>query len=235
MKLRDRVVAASALAALAALAVVIVLVFAFGRHDPSPPSLIRHPDPAIPGELIFVENDGCIVRAAASGLSREQAYCLPDGLGGPIGWLDGHTAGIVAYDQRGPVLHEVDFQAKTERDTGRAVPPGKGPIEAGLVSVNGESVSVDEHGAVFVLTDGTRTKVADFDVATYGGPQFLAWSPDGEWMVLQYFPRRGATGAELWILRRDGETAGTIATNVRGQGVSWRVEGLGISPPWLFD
>lgn len=233
LSLRDRMVAASVLAALAALAVVVVLVFAFGRHDPSPPSLSKHPNAAIPGELVFVDNDGCIVRAAASGATREQAYCLPSNVGGPIGWIDDHTVGIVIYDQRGAVLHELDLKTKTERDTGRIVSPGKVPIDAGGVSVNGESVSVDRDGAVFVVKAGERAKVADFDVAEYGGPQFTTWSPDGEWMVLQYFPRHGDGGSELWILSRDGKTAGTIATNARGQGVSWRIDGVGITPAWI--
>lgn len=235
MTIRDRLLAAAVILAVAALALLVVFVFAFGRHDPSPPSLEKHPNAGIPGELVFVDDDGCIVRAAASGLSREQVYCLPDNVGGPIAWIDDHTVGIVIYDQRGAVLHEVDLQTKVERDTGRIVAPGKVPIDSGLVSVNGESVSVDKDGAVFVVKAGVRTKIADFDVSEYNGPQPVLWSPDGEWMVLQYYPRNSERGVEFWILSRDGRTAGTIATNARGQGVSWRIDGVGITPAWNLN
>jgi hypothetical protein len=232
---RDRLVAAAVIVALAALALLIVLVFAFGRHDPSPPSLTKQPNASIPGELVFVDADGCIVRAAASGARREQAYCLPDNIGGPVAWIDDHTVGIVMYDQRGAVLREIDLATKVERDTGRIVQPGKMPIDSSSVSVNGESVTVDKDGAVFVVKGGARTRIADFDVSEYNGPQPVIWSPDGAWILLQYYPRNSDGGNELWILSRDGQTRGTIATNARGQGVSWRIDGVGITPTLDFN
>jgi hypothetical protein len=238
MSVRDRLTAAAVILALAVLALVVVLVFAFGRHDPSPPALTKHPNDAIPGELLYIDSDGCIVRAAASGARREQAYCLAlaNDMGGPIAWVDDHTVGIVLYDQRGAVLHEIDLATKQERDTGRIVETGKIiPIDLAAPSINGESVSVDEDGGVFVVKAGVRTKVADFDVAEYNAPRPLIWSPDGGWILLQYYPRNSNGKAELWILSRDGATKGTIATDARGEGASWRIAGVGITPTLNFN
>ena len=100
------------------------------------------------------------------------------------------------------------------------------------ISSLGESVSVDQRdGKVFRIVDGVRTEIADFDVREYGGPNVVTWSPDGQWILLQYYPPRNNDGRnELWILSRDGAISGTLATDARGSPASWWIDGLGFLP-----
>lgn len=236
--MKTRLYVAGVLGGLAVLAVVGVLIFQFGRHDPSPPSLIDNPNRAIPGELLFQDEDGCFTRAAASGAAREEeVYCAAGpNFGGPGAvWVDANTIAFVSYnvvaspDGKGqPTLVEVDLATGKSTDTGRNVLPGLGgPFSA--TNVHGESVQSDQDGTVYLVKDGKRSEIASFDVPEYGGPQPLIWSPDGEWILLSYYPRR-ANGAELWLLSRDGQTAGTIASDVRFPAASWRIDGVGITP-----
>ena len=46
--MKARLYVASVLAGLALLVIMVVVVLNYGRHDPSPPSLRDHPNPAIP-------------------------------------------------------------------------------------------------------------------------------------------------------------------------------------------
>ena len=52
--LNARLYVAAVIGGLLALAITIVLVFQFGRHDPSPPSLTDNPNAAIPGKILYV-------------------------------------------------------------------------------------------------------------------------------------------------------------------------------------
>jgi hypothetical protein len=227
--MKQRAVVAAILGGLVAVFVLVVLIIGLGRHDPSPPSLAEKPIPAIPGELLWVDTHGCIVRAAASGATREQVYCpAQSNILGAVTWLENGGIGYYSQGAPGAVLIEIDLVTKQERNTGRILQ--KSPIGGpSAVSSRGEGVSVESGGDVFVTSGGVRTKIAGFD-APNGGVQPVTWSPDGAWILFQYYGRDG-NGSELWILSRDGQTAGTIATGVRDPfGASWRIEGVGVSP-----
>ncbi|MBA4182087.1 MAG: hypothetical protein C0506_15990, partial [Anaerolinea sp.] len=67
------------------------------------------------------------------------------------------------------------------------------------------------------------------DCGKYKVPQFLTWSPDGEWVMLTFWSD-GKPGQELWILARDGSIAGTLATAGYNANPSWYIEGKGVLP-----
>ncbi len=233
--MRTRLYAAGVLGGLALLAVVVVAVFAFGRHNPSPPSLQGDPRPEIPGEILYVDQDFCLVAAAASGASQSKFACIPAYYtGARLYWIDDTTAGIIRYDQRGAVLWHVDLKTGAMTDTGKVIdlttdklPPDG--IYGGASAPDGAFASVDQDGRLSVLVDGKRTEVADFDTPEYNQPQVLTWSPDSQWMALQYYPRR-ADGPEIWIVSRDGAVKGTLTKDAASGPVAWRI-GAKVQPP----
>lgn len=233
MKLR--LYAAGVLGGLAVLIVAALLIFAFGRHDPSPPSLQDKPNPAIPGELLFVDSKSCFVQASASGESRRTRACVPEYFASPqLYWTSDDVASVVRFDSRGGVVWEVDLNTGAQRDTGRIVSvdilkPGPGGTGGGNYAPDGAYAFADQNGDLFVIENGVRTKIASFDVPEYNPPQVLIWSPDSQWMVLQFYPRN-SDGPQLWIVSRDGKTKGTIAEDVRQSGVAWRMAGLQTQP-----
>jgi hypothetical protein len=232
MTARGRLVAVAVIVALAALALIVVLVFAFGRHNPTPPSLKSHPNPAIPGEILFLDNDGCLVRAAASGASRQEAYCLGQPNSPMVAWIDAQTVAVATYDGKGPAWTVIDLATKTERPGVPLTATGfNTPSQRSLVSPQGETVVANQQdGTISRITGGVRTEIAKFDVRKYGGPIPLTWSPDGQWILLQYYSPRGGDGQELWIISRDGSFQGTLATGAAGAIPSWRIEGVGVWP-----
>jgi hypothetical protein len=58
-------------------------------------------------------------------------------------------------------------------------------------------------------------------------PEFLTWSPDGEWVLVAYRAKD-----ELWVIRRDGSLAGTLTGNASADPsvVSWWIDGKGALP-----
>ena len=240
--MKARLLVGGVLLGLAAIVVVPLLIFQFGRHDPSPPSLAKEPNPAIPGEILYIDEDGCVVRARASGEDTQVATC--DLSTTPAGFVTWVSADTIAVGQGGfdkPGIPQVSFEVRTlNLSTGqdgiaKATVEGQfaqfgSPI--GQESVHGERVSVSENGEVTVLAGTTKTEIADFDVAEYRGPQFLTWSPDGEWMLLAYHDN---DSQEVWVLSRDGKTAGTIARGLRQPVVSWFIEGHGAAPKVEID
>lgn len=234
--MRTRLYVAGILGGLALLIVFVVVIFAFGRSDPSPPSLRDHPNIAIPGEILFLDSDFCFIHAQASGASRTKRACMPEYFGGAaLYWIDDATAGVVRYDQRGAVLWQVNLNTGAQTDTGRVLAGtdvnkiGPGMIGPGSLAPDGTTATTDEDGGLFLLQNGARTRIASFDIPEYNQPQVVLWSPDSQWIVLQYYPRR-ADGPELWIVSRDGLTKGTIATDVAYAGVAWRIDGAGTQP-----
>ncbi len=226
--MRQRLYIAGLFGGVAVLVLLAVLISGFGRKHPSPPWLADAPNAAIRGELVFVDKDGCFVRAAASGASRETVYCVGGAKGGPVTWIDANTIGYVDYrGAAGATLVAIDLTTKKERDTGQTVDFKGGP--GSTESVRGERVDTDQEGRVFRITDGVRTEIADFDVPEYSGPTAVTWSPDGDWILLAYHGRN-SDGGELWIVSRDGATRGTIARGLQGTWASWRIDGVGISP-----
>lgn len=235
--MKTRLYAAGILGGLAVLLVTVLAVFAFGRSSPSPPSLEKHPNPAIPGELLYVNSDSCFVQASASGASRTTRACIARFSGSPqLYWLAGGTAAILRFDSRGSVLWEVDLDTGAERDTGRVLAadywkPGPGGIGGGNYAPDGTYAVAEQDGGLFVIESGVRRRIASFDVPDYNQPSVMGWSPDSQWIVLSYYPRR-ADGPELWIVSRDGNTRGTIAKDLASGGnAAWRIDGLGTQPP----
>ena len=234
--MKTRLYVAGTLAGLAALAVAVVVVFAFGRHNPSPPSLSNAPNPAIPGEILYINEDQCFVRAQASGAGEEQLACLPQQFfPGSLYWIDDGTAAAIQFGVAGPMLHEIDLRTGQISPGGRpvSIPEKQPPFEpyGGSMAPDETYASFDENGTLSLLKDGTRTEIASFDIPRYNQPRGILWSPDSQWILAQYYPRHG-NGPELWVISRDGNTRGTLTKDVwQGEGVAWRIEGVGTQPP----
>lgn len=218
--MKTRAYVALTFAAVAAVAVLVVFVLGIGRFDPSPPSLRDRPVPAIPGEILYADEDGCIARARASGESYAEVIC-PGPYLGAISWIDGDTIGWAEYGTGAPAWRTLSLT------TGRIATVDRyAQAEAGNpVSPRGERVEVGRDGSLYRLTDGERTEIFDFKGPEGRQPRFVTWSPDGDWLLLHY-------EAELWIISRDGVVQGTLAkTAPWAQGVSWWINGLGSLPP----
>lgn len=222
----QRLVVAAILAGLAALAAVVVVVLQFGRVDPSPPSLVDNPNPAIPGEILYFDNFGCAVRIQASG-ARRSTTC-GDQFRGPIsfGWVDAETIAWWEGDRLVQMaIATGERTVRTDVDLSRR----RFPERPGF-SVNGEG-AVAEGGRLYILRrDGSREEIARFDVGSRW-IQPLLWSPDGNWLLIQWVPPRG-DGPELWIVSRDGRTRGTIVEAGAGlpEPVGWWIDGHGGTP-----
>ena len=234
MTVRDRLYAVLVIGAVVGVALLVVVIFQFGRHDPSPPSLRSSPNPSIPGAIVYFDRDGCIIRADASGAAHQEVYCQETH--GPefVSWVDANTVAFARFTSPTPVWVLVDIQTRKATETG-SIASQKDSFRfpgPNAVSPLGETVSVDQRdGKVFRIVDGVRIQIADFDVREYGGPNILTWSPDGQWILLQYYPPRNNDGrSELWILSRDGLVRGTLATDARGAPASWWIDGIGFLP-----
>lgn len=235
--MKTRLYVAGIFGGVAALLVTVLVVFAFGRSNPSPPSLEKQPNPAIQGELLYVNADSCFVQASASGATRTMRACLAQFSGSPqVYWLANDTAAILRFDSRGSVLWEVDLNTGAEHDTGRVIAadywkPGPGGIGGGNYAPDGTYAVAEQDGDLFVIEKGVRTRIASFDVPEYNQPSVMGWSPDLQWILLTYYPRR-ADGPEMWIVSRDGNTRGTIAKDfASGGNAAWRMDGLATQPP----
>ena len=217
--MKRRAYVAAIFAGIAAVAVLVVLLLGPGRFDPSPPSLQRDPVPEIPGEILYIDRDDCIVRAKASGLDREQVRCVGPDVNN-VSWLTDTTIGYATFGPGRPVWNEVDLSTGKTTVTNRFPQPEP----PNPVSVKGERIDFDREGSVYRVTDGERTKIFDFDGPEYQRPWLVTWSPDGEWLLLRY-------REELWIVSRDGSVQGTLArTRDHPQNASWRIEGHGYLP-----
>lgn len=230
-KLARRLWAAGTIAGVTAALVLVVLVFKFGRYDPSPPSLERNPNPAIPGEILFIDGDGCIVRARASGESRSRVSC-PGLDTWKVSWVDQDTIARVSADRPRPgepTWTELDLATGEEHDTGIAAGNFEG--KRGAESPQGERVVIEEDGDVILVSGVERTEIASFEVPRHGQPQLVTWSPDGAWMLLTYWAQRDER-RELWILSKDGQTKGTLArmTSWAPLTASWWIDGAGYLP-----
>lgn len=228
--MRTRLYVAAVLAGLAALVLTILIVINFGRHDPSPPSLQDNPNGAIPGRIIYLDEDQCIIRIDASGASpEEELYCLSrnEYVSG-LYYIDAGRILFTRPDYPNLRLFELDVAARAVRDLGALPTPTK-PVDTGAVSPSGEEVFGEYDGSIVLLKDGTRTTIADFDTRDYGGPTPVTWSPDGWWILLRYWGRSDET--ELWIISKDGQTRGTLTKHASGSPASWLIEGVGTYPP----
>jgi hypothetical protein len=219
---RNRLYVGLVLAGLVAMALLVVLVLRLGQHDPSPPSLRDHPRTEIPGKIVYVAENGCIMTTAASGSSHEEVLCPADVSW--VTWVDTSTIAYLSFYSGVPRWNVVDLATRRET-TGATADSSKYPFypQSDPVSPRGERVSFDNEGSVYV-SDGQRAKVFAFDGPSGERPSFVTWSPDGEWILLQYYREE-----ELWIVRRDGSLAGTLAGDARGP-ASWWIDGVGFLP-----
>jgi hypothetical protein len=153
--------------------------------------------------------------------------CVPQFVGGSqLYWPEPGTAGIVRPDISTPTLRTIDLVTGETTDTGKPIPfdPDNkgGGIFGGAYSPDGTFASVSEDGTLTLLSGGVRTNVTKFDSPKYSQPQVILWSPDSQWIVLRYFPRR-ADGPEIWIVSRDATIQGTLLKDASYSGVAWRI------------
>ena len=94
-----------------------------------------------------------------------------------------------------------------------------------------EFITVDPGGSVYRSnsTEPGRTRIFDCDCSNYRSPQFLTWSPDGQWVMVTYWKNDNAQ-QQLWIIARDGSFAGTLAAAGPNANASWFIEGKGVLP-----
>jgi hypothetical protein len=215
---RSRLYVAAVFVGVAAVVVLVVVVFLAGRFDPSPPSLVDRPVVAIPGEILYVDDDGCIIRARASGERRERVKCIGDALS-IVTWVDADTIGY-GMGRPDQAWVELDLATGEERFSDAFARPG--PPDP--VSPRGERIDIDADGSVYRLSGAERTKIFDFDGPEHQRPWFVTWSPDGEWILLRYKD-------ELWIVSRNGSVKGTLAsTRPWPNEGSWWIDGHGYRP-----
>ncbi len=216
--MKDRIFIGAILGALVLLSALAIVLLDIGRHHPSPPSLRDNPNPAIPGQIAYVDEDSCIIIADASGESRRELLCR-DSVG-QITWLDANTIGYVSFTGSAPVLVRVDIATGVETFTANSLVIDGPDFESPL----GERLIVEYGGEILVVgTDGRPRQIREFDVPDHRSPYLVTWSPDGEWILLGY------DGGELWILSRDGSFAGTLTKDVRWE-ASWHIPGSGTLP-----
>lgn len=228
--MNSRLYAAAVLAGVAILAITLVLVFQFGRHNPSPPSLTDNPNPAIPGKLIFINERQCAMVLEASGASSQEVYCFgATEFWGSIYWVDENTFGYISQPGQTPQLTTVDILTG-ERGEPRPAPGVGDPWREGRIAPDGTEAVAEDGGTIVLIKDGVRTEIADFDVPRNHWPQPMLWSPDSQWIVLNYYPPRGGDN-EVWIISRDGQVRGTLAEGYRGVGIAWWIDGEGGWPP----
>jgi hypothetical protein len=223
---KTRLYVAAVFAAIIGAALLAILVINFGGDDPSPPSLLDNPRPEIPGAIVFIDKKGCISTVDASGEDLRQVAC-PVGQGiQEVTWV---TAGQVAYRSYGRNAGE---WLSIDLATGKESVLGPGSDAYGnipVVSSKGEVLIVDRSGDIYVEKDAVTTRIFDFEGdADEGLPDFVTWSPDGEWVVLSYWRDN-----EVWIIRRDGTIAGSLDGPASGgvyANFSWIIPGVGIAP-----
>ena len=217
--MRGRLYAAAILAGVAVMVALAVLLVIAGRFDPSPPSLRVNPRPEIPGEILYVNEEGCIIRARASGERRERVTCVGEGVG-PVSWIDAATIGYATWSPGAPMWTELDLRTGSETVKNLVARPS-GPD---VTSVRGERIDIDRDGDVHRVTGTERVKIFDFEGPEYRQPLLATWSPDGDWVLLHY-------QGELWIVSRDGRVKGTLAQGRSyPNGGSWWIDGYGYLP-----
>ena len=225
-EIRSRLWVAGILVGLAVVVALVIVLLEFGRKNPSPPSLADHPNPAIPGTLAYSDRDGRLWIVEASGASRQRLRCEThiDW----VSWIDAETIGYASSrGGRGPSWIAVTLETGETEDRGEAF-FRSAPLPT---RADGAYVEIDGDGTVSIVEDGQRSVLYEEDYPDGYRPHPIAWSPDGEWLLLQYWLPRGE-GAELWIVAADGTVSGTIASDVRGSSLlaSWWIDGFGSTP-----
>lgn len=224
MSTRDRWFAAAVIGGLLAVIASAVIALSWGRKNVSPPDLTEAPNLAIPGQVLYLDVDNCLILADASGAARRQVACtgfIPSGVYLP------DAASIAYLEPRYPssrlvILNAADGSKLEERTVTQPAFPGVPPAP------DGTEAYVRSDGRIQLLRDGKEVAVLTFEDVEWG-PRPLGWSPDSQWLVLAYdHPRKSST--ELWVVSRDGTVRGTIAKDASGGSVAWRIEGVGTWP-----
>jgi len=222
--MKDRLWVAGVLGGMAALVILAIAVFKFGIKDPSPQSMRDEPNGDIAGEIAYADDDGCIrVIAAAGGDSRE-VTCVSQ-FGGEVTWVDrGHVA-YLEYGPQAAIWWSVDVETGDEEELG-PMSSTRPPVAVDAVSPNGERLHIEHPGGdIYRISGGERVRIFDYDGPDSWTPEYLTWSPDGEWVLLRYGKEE-----EFWVIRRDGSFAGTLAGGVGYVRPSWFIEGVGVLP-----
>lgn len=226
----NRIYAVVVLGGLAVVVMVVVLVFEVGRKDPSPPSLRGEPNSAIPGEILYVDHNACIIRAAASGATRQEVYCTPfSKYPNALYWVDDDTVAIESWgNTSGLLITDVNLETRQVERT-QTLPNGPGPFPSGPgVAPDGTTVEASADGELTLVAGGVRTVIADFDLDW--GPEPILWSPDSQWVLVRYYPPRSDGETEGWVVSRDGRTTGTLFTDGGMGTAAWRIPGAGTWP-----
>jgi len=227
-----RILVAGVFAGLAVMALLAVVIFQFGRHDPSPPSLQANPNTAIPGEVVYLATNNCVVRIDASGANRREVVC--PGRADFVTRLDERTIVYGIYGPPGSPATQRDLV--TGQETVYSTAPSPDKFIPGVAteqrSVLDEFITVDPDGSVYrsSSSDPRRSLIFDCDCPQHQVPEFATWSPDGAWVMLTYWNNRSGD-REIWIVARDGSVKGTLATaSGAGGNPSWFISGKGVLP-----
>jgi len=229
---RQRLFVAGVFASFAVLLLLSVVIFQFGRRNPSPPSLQDKPNPAIPGEVIYLARNSCVTRISATGANKQEIVC--PGRVDYLVRLDDRAIVYGFYFPSGGPATQRDLVTGQEAVLDATMNPDKlftPHTGANQRSVLDEFITVDPDGSVYRSnsTEPGRTRIFDCDCANYRSPQFLTWSPDGQWVMVTYWKNDNAQ-QQLWIIARDGSFAGTLAAAGPNANASWFIEGKGVLP-----
>ena len=229
---RQRLFVAGVFASFAVLLLLSVVIFQFGRRNPSPPSLQDHPNPAIPGEVIYLSTNSCITRISASGANKQEIVC--PGRVDYLARLDERAIVYGFYFPSGGPATQRDLVTGQEAVLATTMNPDRlftPHTGANQRSVLDEFITVDPDGSVYRSnsTEPGRTRIFDCDCGEYKTPQFLTWSPDGQWVMVTYW-KNDNPQQQLWIIARDGSFAGTLAAAGPNANASWFIEGKGVLP-----
>ena len=197
-------------------------------------------DTSIPGEILFLDDDGCIQATAASGEWKEEIYCFPEKL---ESWdLPGYV--LIRDDDRTPgylkpVMTATQYEfVAIDPVTKQAVPTGRrGDLSWGQswgVSPLGEYAHrgdyyAGESSSLYVSYNWNwpGTKVVEFGRDTVFDVE--GWSPDGQWILLQVMKDH----CEYWAISRDGASSRVVAKNAHCTVPSWWVDGQGNWPKFV--
>jgi hypothetical protein len=184
---------------------------------------------AIPGEILYIDERGCVQQVAASGLTQAAAYCFR---GVPYrDELERYTPirtaeGALAFLR--PVPHSGQLELITlDPRTGEPILTGRlGHLSWGFepLSPSGE------------LAHATREYVSYDYYTLYLGSVKIAelteyvvsvtWSPDDQWMLLHARP-----SDEYWVFSRDGTQRRVAVPDASNfMNASWWIEGVGNWP-----
>ncbi len=218
--MKTRLYVAAVAVAILALAAVLVAVVAIGIEDGSAfSSLSEEPNPAIPGEILYLNPSSCIISADASGASRDTVVCLgPEKGAGRVSWVSRDVIGFEVYGPSAPSWSEYDVR------TGKTTETARVPVfTTDLRSSRGDRVQFGDDGTVLVRPAEGGEDVELLGAADGWRPvQFVTWSPDGDWLLF-------LVGEEIVIVSRDGTFEASLGKSYTAS-ASWWIEGVGYLP-----